>query len=107
MLKVREQRAWDGNDPLNHGILQDELVTSSDATLLRRVACHAPDTGENRVFLTTELTLAPGRIAQPGSQAFDRSRAPLPSSHLNGERSERGTAFASTHGTMTSCDILG
>ena len=47
----------------NHGILQHELVTSSDATLLRRVACQAPDTGEIRVFLTTELTLAPGLIA--------------------------------------------
>lgn len=62
-LKAMGQQAWDKADPLNHGILQDELVGSSNGVLLRRVTCQAPDTGQIRVFLTSEMTLPPGLIA--------------------------------------------
>jgi hypothetical protein len=62
-LKTVGQQAWDKADPLNHGILQDELVGTSNGVLLRRVTCQAPDTGEVRVFLTSEMTLPPGLIA--------------------------------------------
>ena len=54
---------WDKIDPINHGILNDELVGSSNGVMLRRVTCQAPDTGQIRVFLTTEMTLPPGLIA--------------------------------------------
>jgi len=62
-LEVMGNKAWDKTDPINHGVLQDELVGSSNGVLLRRVTCQAPDTGEIRVFLTTEMTLPPGLIA--------------------------------------------
>jgi hypothetical protein len=62
-LQVTGHLAWDQADPINHGVLQDELVGSSNGVLLRRVTCQAPDTGEIRVFLTTEMTLPPGLIA--------------------------------------------
>jgi len=62
-LMVMGNKAWDQADPINHGVLQDELVGSSNGVLLRRVTCQAPDTGEIRVFLTTEMTLPPGLIA--------------------------------------------
>jgi hypothetical protein len=62
-LTVMGNKAWDQADPINHGVLQDELVGSSNGILLRRVTCQAPDTGEIRVFLTTEMTLPPGLIA--------------------------------------------
>jgi hypothetical protein len=62
-LEVMGHNAWDQADPINHGILQDEMVGSSNGVLLRRVTCQAPDTGEIRVFLTTEMTLPPGLIA--------------------------------------------
>jgi hypothetical protein len=58
-----ENKAWDHADPINHGVLQDERVSSSDGVRLRRVTCQAPDTGAIRVFLTTEMTLPPGLIA--------------------------------------------
>jgi len=62
-LEVMGNKEWDPADPINHGVLQDELVGSSNGVLLRRVTCQAPDTGEIRVFLTTEMTLPPGLIA--------------------------------------------
>lgn len=62
-LTVMGHPAWDQTDPINHGVLKDELVGTSNGVLLRRVTCQAPDTGEIRVFLTTELTLPPGLIA--------------------------------------------
>jgi hypothetical protein len=62
-LQVMGHPVWDPADPINHGVLQDELVGSSNGVLLRRVTCQAPDTGEIRVFLTTEMTLPPGLIA--------------------------------------------
>ena len=63
VLTVMGNQAWDPTDPINHGVLKDELVGTSNGVLLRRVTCQAPDTGEIRVFLTTELTLPPGLIA--------------------------------------------
>ena len=62
-LDVLGLKAWDKNDPINHGILKDELVGSRNGVMLRRVTCQAPDTGQIRVFLTTEMTLPPGLIA--------------------------------------------
>ena len=55
--------AWDKSDPINQGVINDEWVSSSSGISLRRVTCQAPDTGEIRVFLTTEMTLPPGLIA--------------------------------------------
>lgn len=62
-LEVSGNKPWDQADPINHGILKDELVGTSNGVLLRRVTGQAPDTGEIRVFLTTEMTLPPGLIA--------------------------------------------
>ena len=62
-LEVMGNKAWDKADPINHGVLQDELVGSANGVMLRRVTAQAPDTGEIRVFLTTEMTLPPGLIA--------------------------------------------
>jgi hypothetical protein len=56
-------KEWDKSDPINHGVIQDELVRTANGITLRRVTCQAPDTGEIRVFLTTEMTLPPGLIA--------------------------------------------
>ena len=62
-LEVMGNKEWDKADPINHGVLQDELVGSANGVMLRRVTAQAPDTGEIRVFLTTEMTLPPGLIA--------------------------------------------
>jgi ribosomal protein L13 len=62
-LQVMGHPVWDQADPINHGVLQDEFVGSRNGVLLRRITCQAPDTGQIRVFLTTEMTLPPGLIA--------------------------------------------
>lgn len=62
-LEHIENNVWDHADPINHGVLKDERVISRDGVRLRRVTSQAPDTGEIRVFLTTEMTLPPGLIA--------------------------------------------
>ncbi len=62
-LMVIKKNKWDQADPINRGILKDELVESCHEILLRRVTYQVPDTGEILVFLTTEMTLPPGLIA--------------------------------------------
>jgi len=62
-LEVMGEKTWDQADPINHGVLRDELVGTSNGVMLRRVTAQAPDTGEIRVFLTTEMNLPPGLIA--------------------------------------------
>ena len=62
-LEVMDEKTWDKADAINLGVLNDELVSSASGAMLRRVTCQAPDTGEIRVFLTTEMTLPPGLIA--------------------------------------------
>lgn len=62
-LDVMGLKPWDKKDPINCGILNDQLVGSSNGIMLRRVTCQAPDTGQIRVFLTSEMTLPPGLIA--------------------------------------------
>ena len=62
-LAALGENTWDKTEAINHGVLHDELVISASGIKLRRVTCQAPDTGEIRVFLTTEMTLPPGLIA--------------------------------------------
>lgn len=57
------QRAWDRNDPINQGVLADELVATSAHVYVRRVTYRDPVSGKQFEFLTTEETLAPGWIA--------------------------------------------
>jgi len=61
-LQTMGVRSWDKTASLNQGVLTDQLVGSSNGVMLRRISCIAPDTGVQRVFLTTEMTLPPGII---------------------------------------------
>jgi hypothetical protein len=74
-LTVCGQNRFELDDARNHGVLADELVMTSQNTLVRRVRYRPPEgwrggaTGaqagaeEALEFLTTELTLPPGVIA--------------------------------------------
>lgn len=62
-LEVIGQRPWDRDDPVNQGVLADELVATSMHVAVRRVTYLDPVSGTRFEFLTTELTLAPGLIA--------------------------------------------
>jgi hypothetical protein len=54
---------FDRTDPINQGVVSDELVTSSHPVTLRLVRYRDPVSGELYEFITTVLDLPPGVIA--------------------------------------------
>ncbi len=69
----------DATDPINHGVIRDERVGSSNGVLLRRLTYVVPDTGETMVFLTHELKLPAGLIAI-GALSLPGCLLPIPHS---------------------------
>lgn len=56
---------FDRNDPVNAGVIADELVSNSCGTMIRRVRYRIPETGEIMEFLTNlGATISPGMVAQ-------------------------------------------
>jgi hypothetical protein len=62
-LEVIGQNRWEAPAPVNQGVLADELVSTSQGVMVRRVSYRDPIGGETFHFLTNELTLPPGIIA--------------------------------------------
>jgi hypothetical protein len=55
---------FDGNDPINRGVVADELVGTSAGVSLRRVTYHDPETGTVYIYLTNlALSVPPGIVA--------------------------------------------
>jgi hypothetical protein len=54
---------FDATDPINAGVVADELVSTSQGVAVRRVTYDDPVSGERFEFITTEFTLPPGWIA--------------------------------------------
>jgi hypothetical protein len=65
-LVVRQCRslAWDARARVNQGVLADERVWFTEPGEFRRVRYQDPERGELYAFLTTEVHLPPGSIAQ-------------------------------------------
>jgi hypothetical protein len=62
-LGVIAQNRWEAQAAVNQGVLADELVSTSQGVMVRRVTYRDPIGGETFEFLTNELTLPPGIIA--------------------------------------------
>jgi hypothetical protein len=62
-LEVIGVRDFDTKDPINAGVVADQLVGTSQGVAVRRVTYEDPVTGERFQFITTEYSLAPGWIA--------------------------------------------
>lgn len=60
---VREME-WDRTDPGQNGITGDRLVNTNEGDNLRIVSYTDPRTGESYQFLTNEMDLSPGVIAE-------------------------------------------
>jgi hypothetical protein len=76
-MKLHEEaapRPWERADPRNHGVMADELCMSSAGVLVRRVVWMEPVSGEEFVFITSEMTLPPGLIAEIYRQRWDIER---------------------------------
>lgn len=55
----------DADNPVNHGILSDQLIMpTGGGSPMRRIECVDPAIGDLHVFLTNELTLSAGLLAQ-------------------------------------------
>jgi hypothetical protein len=75
-LEVCGENRWDRADALNAGVIADELcMPSSAGVAVRRVRFQRPDTGEEIAFLTMELTLPPGLIAELYRRRWDIEKA--------------------------------
>ena len=66
-----EDRAWNQADARNHGVVLDWKVRSRQGHLLRLVMYQDPFTGEVYEFLTNEMDLPPGVIAELYRRRWD------------------------------------
>ena len=57
-------RPIDRENPVNHGVLSDQLIKPTGGKFIRRIECVDPGTGIHHGFLTNELTLSAGLLAQ-------------------------------------------
>jgi hypothetical protein len=67
--------AFDRNDPINQGVLADEIVGINNVGQLRRVRYKDPESGEVFEFLTSEFSLPPGIIALLYRLRWDTEKA--------------------------------
>ena len=76
-MKLDEEaapRPWDRQDPRNRAVVADELCMTSAGVSVRRVVWCEPVSGEEFVFITSEMTLPPGLIAEIYRQRWDIER---------------------------------
>lgn len=62
-LEVIGEKSFDPKDPVNQGVQFDQLVSTSQGVMMRRVTYQDPVSGEVFEFVTSEFTLPPGWIA--------------------------------------------
>lgn len=62
-LETIALRAWGAIDKINHGVLSDELMATSQGVSVRRVKYYCAVQDLEFSFITSDLTLAPGVIA--------------------------------------------
>ena len=59
-----ERRDWDRADPRNHGVREDARVLTREGQPLRLICYTDPLTGKSYEFLTNEMDLPPGVLAE-------------------------------------------
>jgi len=63
-LKPMLCQLWDRNDPRNAGVLSDEITLSASGARVRRISFVDAVSGVAYVFVTNEMTLPPGVLAE-------------------------------------------
>jgi hypothetical protein len=72
--EVAAPRPWDKEDKRNAGVVADELCGTSAGVMVRRVRWIEPESGEEFAFITSELTLPPGLMAEIYRQRWNIER---------------------------------
>lgn len=66
---------WDRNDPVNHGIEENGIMLQSSSSMMRLVRYRDPLSDEVYEFITNDITLRPGTIAQLYRMRWDIEKA--------------------------------
>ena len=72
LTRIKENASYEINDdlpidrknPVNRGVLSDQQIISDKCHLLRKIVCIDPETGGTYTFVTNEMTLSAGILAQ-------------------------------------------
>jgi hypothetical protein len=64
IFAVMETMDIDLSNPVNEGVLEDEIVMPKGKIRFRRIKCEDPVTGKTHTFITNQLTLSPGLLCQ-------------------------------------------
>lgn len=70
-LEVIGEPEWDKADPINAGVIADELMATSTGVSVRRVRYQCPRTGKRLHFITNVTDLPPGLIAHLYKMRWD------------------------------------
>lgn len=68
-------RLWDRADPRHHGVTDDRRVTTRQGHLLRIICYTDPVSGQSYEFLTNEMDLPPGVIAELYRRRWERGES--------------------------------
>lgn len=71
VLEWLESTAWERTDPRNHGVVEDWRVRSREGEALRLICYVDPRTGTAYEFLTNEMDLPPGVLAELYRRRWD------------------------------------
>lgn len=105
------ERNWDRDDPLNRGVISDaQFAPSTNSAMVRVIEFVDKATGKIHRFLTNEMTLAPGVLAQLYRMRWDIEKVfDEVKNHLNEKKawarsptakSMQGQFIAMTHNLM-------
>ena len=64
LFAVMETKEIDSSNPVNKGVLSDEIVMPEGKIRFRRIKCKDPAMGNVYTFITNQLTLSPGILCQ-------------------------------------------
>lgn len=70
-LRWKADLLWERSDPRNHGVLSDDKRESASGVVLRRIVFEDPVSLTLHVFLTNEMTLPPGVLAELARRRWD------------------------------------
>ena len=54
----------DSNNAINHGVISEQQIITNDQHVMRRIVCEDPENGKIHTFVTNEMTLSAGILAQ-------------------------------------------
>lgn len=102
-LRPKEDLTWEKSDPRNNGVQSDNKCESASGVVLRRIVFEDPVSMTLHVFLTNEMTLPPGILAELARRRWDIEKFFDELKNKLGET--KAWASSTTAKTMQACFI--